>query len=266
MLKTPFVTGSPNWADLGTPDLDGAIAFYNGLLGWDFLSAGPDAGGYGMFQLGGRTAAGAMTVPTDQGPSAWHLYFQTSDADAAAKAVRQGGGSIVNEPMDVMDIGRMAVFNDASGAPFSAWQPGKLKGLDVVNDPGALCWGELYTEDEDASYAFYSSVFGWEALSMPLPDGTGTYRMVNPAGQGPDAMFGGFVPLGSDPVESDAGPHWLLYFAVADCDATVAAARKLGGTVRMAPFDMEGVGRFAKLADPYGARFAVMQGAAPDDA
>lgn len=131
---------------------------------------------------------------------------------------------------------------------------------DAVNEPGSLYWCELYTPDEDAAYRFYSSVFGWEATSMPMPDGSGTYRMVNPAGQGAEGMFGGFVPIGTDPAESDTRPHWLLYFAVTDCDATVTVARKLGGRVRVAPTDIEGVGRFAKLADPYGARFALMQG------
>jgi predicted enzyme related to lactoylglutathione lyase len=258
MLTTPYVTGSPVWADLGTPDMDGATAFYNGLFGWEFRSAGPDTGGYGMFQLDGRTAAGAMTVTPDQGPPAWALYFQTPDVEAAAKSVEQGGGSVVFEPMDVMDLGRMAVFTDPSGAGFATWQPGKNKGLDLVNGPGSLCWGELYTPDEDAANTFYTSVFGWESMSVPMPDGSGTYRMVNPVGQGPDAMFAGIVPISSDPAE--ATPHWLLYFGVADCDASAAAARRLGGTVSTPPMDIEGVGRFARLADPYGARFAVMQG------
>lgn len=260
MLTNPYPTGSPIWADLGTPDIEGATAFYNDLFGWDFVSAGPEAGGYGMFQTEGRTAAAAMPLQSDQAPSSWSLYLSSPDVDATAKSVRQGGGSVVFEPMDVMDIGRMAVFTDPAGARFSVWQPGKNKGLDVVNQPGSLCWAELYIPDEEAAYAFYRTVFGWEATSMPMPDGSGTYRMVHPAGKGPEAMFGGFVPMGSDPVESDSAPHWLLYFAVTDCDATVAAARKSGGTVRMPPTDIEGVGRFAKLADPYGARFALMRG------
>ncbi|MFD5114430.1 VOC family protein [Streptomyces sp. NPDC058391] len=264
MLTTPFVTGSPNWADLGTPDIKGATAFYHGLFGWDFMSAGLEAGGYGMFQLSGGTAAGVMPVPPDQGPPSWSLYFQTPDAESTAKAVEQAGGSVAFQPMDVMDLGRMAVFTDQAGAGFSAWQPGRNKGLGVVNAPGSLCWAELYTPDEDAAYAFYHTVFGWEALSMPMPDGVGTYRMVNPAGQGPDTMFGGFVPLGADPVEADSGPHWQLYFAVTDCDAAAVTAQQLGGTIRMEPTDIEGVGRFAKLADPYGALFAVMQGVAGD--
>ncbi|MFE7123327.1 VOC family protein [Streptomyces sp. NPDC057617] len=259
MLTSPFAPGSPIWVELSTPDIKGANAFYNGLFGWSFMSAGPDTGGYGMFRLGARTAAAAMPMPTDQGPTSWFLFFMTPDADATAKAVHQAGGSVVLAPMDVMEFGRMAVFTDSVGARFAVWQPRGNKGLDVVDEPGSLCWCELYTADETAAYTFYHAVFGWETTSMPTPDG-GTYRMMHPAGQGSEAMFGGFVTLGTDPVETGAEPHWQLYFAVTDCDGTVAAAKKLGGTVRMGPTDIEGVGRYAKLADPYGARFAVMQG------
>ena len=263
MLTTRYVTGSPNWADLGTPDLAGATAFYHDLFGWDFRSAGPDTGGYGMFQLNGRSVTGAMTVTADQGPSAWALYFQTADADATATAVRQGGGTVVFEPMDVMDLGRMALFSDPAGAGFATWQPGANKGLDLVNEPGSLCWSELYTEDEAAAYTFYSTVFGWESTSMPMDDG-GDYRMVSPAGLGPDGMFGGVVSMASVPDEAGDSPYWLLYFAVNDCDAAAAKAGEWGGAVRTPPTDIEGVGRFAKVTDPYGARFAVLQAASPD--
>ncbi|NUL05275.1 VOC family protein [Streptomyces lunaelactis] len=261
MLTTRFVTGSPNWIDLGTPDIEAANSFYGGLFGWTFQSAGPEAGGYGMFQLGGKTVAGGMTVAPDQGAPGWSLYFQTPDADATAKSVEQGGGAVVVEPMDVFELGRMAIFTDPSGAGFATWQPGQIKGLDVVNAPGSLCWAELYTPDPGQGLRFYSGVFGWETSSMPLPDGSGSYTMLNPAGTSADDMFGGVAPLASDPVEAAHGPSWLPYFEVADCDATVAKAQELGGTVRMAPVDMEGVGRFAKLADPAGGHFAVLQGA-----
>lgn len=263
MLTTRFVTGSPNWLDLGTPDIEAANTFYGGLFGWTFQSAGPEAGGYGMFQLDGRTVAGGMTVGPEEGAPGWCVYFQTPDVDATAKAVEQGGGSVVYEPSDVFELGRMAIFTDPAGVRFAAWQPGQNKGLDVVNDPGTLCWEELYTPDPDAAISFYSGVFGWEAASMPLPDGSGSYTMVNPAGASQDTMFGGVVPLSADPAEAPDGPYWLSYFEVADCDAAVARAADLGAKVRMAPVDMEGVGRFAKLADPAGARFAVMQTVQP---
>ncbi|MEE1754040.1 VOC family protein [Streptomyces sp. SP18CS02] len=262
MLTTRYVTGSPNWLDLGTPDLEGAEYFYGGLFGWRFRSAGPQAGGYGMFQLDGRTAAGGMTIPPDRATrSAWSVYFRTPDADATAKAVLAGGGTVLFEPMDVFEFGRMAVFADPAGVGFAVWQPGTNKGLDVVNDRHTLCWTELYTEDPAAATAFYGAVLGIRAATIPLPDGTGSYTLLTPAGQGQNASFGGVVPLDDDPVEAADGPHWEPYFEVADADVTATRAEQLGGKVRLAPTMMDGVGRYAKLTDPYGARFAVIQSA-----
>lgn len=127
MITTEFVDGAPNWLDLSTPDMDGAISFYGGLFGWTFLSAGPEAGGYGMFQLEGRTVSGAMTVTAEQGEPGWTVYFQSSDADATAKAVEQAGGSALLQPMDVFDLGRMAVFNDPAGAPSVSGSRGRTR-------------------------------------------------------------------------------------------------------------------------------------------
>ena len=54
-------------------------------------------------------------------------------------------------------------------------------------------------------------------------------------------------------------PHWLVYFAVRDCDGTTALAQSLGGSVRVPPTDIPGIGRFAILADPQGAVFAAIE-------
>ncbi len=259
MLTTDYKDGSPNWVDLGTPDTAGAAAFYAGLFGWDFHPGGEEVGGYGMFRLDHKTVAGGMTVTAEQGPSAWTVYFQSPDADATAAAVTKAGGAVVFEPMDVMDFGRMAIFTDPAGVVFATWQPKRNKGLDAVTDVGAMCWTELYTGDVAAATAFYGSVFGWEITEMPFEGGS--YTMARPAGTTDEAAFGGLVPIAADPIEDAEHPYWTPYFEVADCDATAAKAEEAGGKVRLTPVFMEGVGRFAKLADPYGARFAVIASA-----
>ncbi|MFJ3160421.1 VOC family protein [Streptomyces kanasensis] len=259
-MPTPRpLPGSPVWIDLGTPDLDGARAFYRELFGWDFASAGPEAGGYGMFTASGGTVAGAMTVPPPhEGGSAWTLYFRAPDADAAATAVRAGGGSVALDPMDVLDLGRMALFTDPTGAGFGVWQPRALQGLDVVGEPNALTWTELYTPDPVTDLSFYDQVFGMEAHTAHPGS---AYTLLQPPGGGPDApadAFGGVVPLAGDPAEGADGPCWTPYFEVGDLDAAVALAERLGGTVRRGPGALAGLGRSALLTDPYGARFAVL--------
>ncbi|MDT0433124.1 MULTISPECIES: VOC family protein [Streptomyces] len=260
MLTTRFVDGAPNWLDVATTDLDGAISFYGGLFGWEFRSAGPDAGGYGFFQQNGKTAAGGMAAP-DQMPPAWTVYFQSADAQATAKAAEGARGRVLTPPMDVMGQGHMAVLADQAGVPFGIWQPGQIKGIDVANEPNALAWVELYTPDVAAAAAFYGAALGLETSAVPFPGST--YTCVNAAGAGENAMFGGIVPLADDPVEAAAGAYWLPYFEVADTDVVVADTRNLGGTVRAPATDVPGVGRMAKLADPYGARFAVIRSERP---
>ncbi|WP_228973793.1 VOC family protein [Streptomyces sp. DH12] len=262
-MPTPRpLPGSPAWIDLGTPDLDGARTFYGELFGWDLAPAGPETGGYGMFRRAGASVAGAMTVPPEHGNgggSAWTLYFRTPDADATATAVRAGGGSVTLDPMDVLDLGRMALFTDPTGAGFGVWQPGTHQGLDVVGEPNALTWTELYTSDPVADLSFYDQVFGMEAHTA-RPGGA--YTLLQPPGGGPDApadAFGGVVPLAADPSEEADGPSWAPYFEVADLDAAVELAERLGGAVRRGPGALAGLGRGAKLTDPHGARFAVLE-------
>ncbi|MCX4671600.1 VOC family protein [Streptomyces sp. NBC_01381] len=261
MLSTRFLTGAPVWVDLGTPDLERANAFYRALFGWEFQSGGEQFGGYGMYQSGGKTVAGAMTVPVDEAPPSWTIYFKTPDADATSKAVEQAGGSVKYEAVDVGDLGRMAVFTDAQGVGFAVWQPGTIKGLDLVDAPNSMNWTELYTPDIAAAAAFYGTVFGWGTTTQSFPGGS--YTMIHPADGTADDMFGGLWPLADAPEEAEGGAYWTPYFQVTDIDAVLAKVEPAGGTVRVPRMDLAGVGSFAKLADPSGARFALMQPEAP---
>ncbi|PKT70855.1 hydroxylase [Streptomyces populi] len=263
MLTTRFVDGAPNWLDVGTSDIEGAIAFYGGLFGWRFLPAGPDAGGYGFFQVDGRTVAGGMPITAEQGPPSWNVYFRTADAEATSKAVEQAKGTVLVPPVDVPGEGRVAMLADRAGVAFGVRQPGRTTGLGMVGDPGSLCWVELVTPDIAAAAAFYNSVFGWNTSAVPFPGGI--YTCVNPAGTEEEDVFGGLVPLADDPVEARTGAYWLPYIEVPDTDAVVARTQELGGTVRMPATDLEGAGRTARLADPYGARFAVIKSAPRQD-
>ncbi len=259
MLTTRFVDGAPSWIDVGTSDIEGAASFYGGLFGWAFRSAGPDADGYGFFELAGRIVAGGMRVTPGRGSPAWTVYFQSSDADATARAAAHAGGSVPMPAVDVGEQGRAAVLADHTGAPFGIWQPAGRKGIEAAGEAGALCWVELHTPDIARAAAFYRSALGWETSAVHFPGGP--YTSLNPAGTGEEGMFGGMVPPDDGPVEAETGrPSWLPYIGVEDTDAVVARAVELGGTVRMPATSVAGVGRLARLEDPYGARFAVLRG------
>ncbi|MFF2650336.1 VOC family protein [Streptomyces sp. NPDC058045] len=256
MTTTQYVDGQPSWIDLGTPDIEAAAAFYRGLLGWSFEAGGPEVGGYGMFRLDGKVVAGGMQVPPEQGPPAWGVYFQTSDAERTTAKVEESGGAVRVKPMQVMDQGSMAIYADPSGAQFGVWQPAANKGLEETMDVGSMVWTELYAGDVTEAKRFYGAVFGWGVSDTEMPGGS-VYSMVRPAGTEESSMFGGIVSVDMDAHAS--GPYWQPYFTVEDADAIVARTEALGGTVRGAAADVPDVGRIAQLADAHGARFAVIK-------
>ncbi|MFD4625624.1 VOC family protein [Streptomyces sp. NPDC058475] len=257
MLTSTNVPGGLNWLDLGTPDIDAAVAFYEGTFGWRFQSAGPEAGGYGFLQKDGKTLAAVGPLTEEGASSAWTVYFRTQDADATAKAVEQAGGSVRFPPSDVFTEGRMAGFTDPTGAEFAVWEPRDMDGLEVVNEPGTVSWIELYTTNAAAAKDFYRTVLSWETRDMPMgPDIV--YAIAGPAGGGETTMHGGIMQLPEENVQRGSTSEWHPYFEVEDCDAVVARAQELGATVIIPAVDAEGVGRLAMFLDPFGAPFAVI--------
>src|SRR5260370_18594253 len=155
MLSRDFVPGGPNWVDLGTTDVDSAVTFYSAVFGWQFQSAGPEAGGYGMFTLDGKTVGAAGPLTEQAAAPSWTIYFHAPDANATAAAVKQAGGAVRAEPFDVFSAGRMAQFTDPTGALFAVWQPGETVGLEAVHHPGTLVWTAMHHADPAAAQAFF---------------------------------------------------------------------------------------------------------------
>ncbi|MFB7464052.1 VOC family protein [Streptomyces sp. NPDC056224] len=259
MLGTGFRTGSPNWLDLGSPDTDAAARFYGAVFGWSFVSAGPEAGGYGFFQLDGKTVA-ALGPLTDEGAaSAWMVHFMSPDIQATAQAVKDGGGRVRMEPMDVMGEGWLAQFTDPQGAEFASWQPGRTAGLELTSAENSLVWVELHVPDPVAALSFYSGPFGWRHEEMETPGMT--YRVLSlTEGDKQQTSFGGIAPQGEGAGGGSAMvPRWVPYFHVSDVDATVSAVEGNGGAVLMPAADVPDVGRIAWASDPAGAVFALLK-------
>jgi predicted enzyme related to lactoylglutathione lyase len=246
MEMTEYVPGTPSWVDLGTADIAAALAFYSGLFGWECEDQGEDAGHYTMCRLRGKNVA-AISGQQNPGPPLWTTYVSVADADATAKKVAANGGTTLVEPFDVFDAGRMAVFMDPSGAAFSIWQPNRHIGAEIVNEPGALSWNELTTRDKDGAKAFYPAVFGWKAQDH------GEYLEWELDGR----VIAGLMPMVGDMWPPEVPNHWMVYFAVANTDASAARAAELGGTVSVPPTDIP-PGRFAVINDPTGGTFSII--------
>jgi len=248
---TGYAPGTPSWIDLITPDMEAAKAFYGGLFGWERTTPDPKMGGYAFFLRNGKQACGVAPITSPEQHPSWTTYIATADADATTQAVRNHGGHVVMEPMDVMDTGRMALFTDPTGAFFGVWQPGTHTGAQVANEAGAFCWNELLTRDMDAAKAFYPQVFSWGIEASG--EGATAYTQWQVNGR---SIAGGMAMPDAIPAEIPA--LWRVYFGVANCDATVAKAQAAGGALLIPAVDSPN-GRFAVLADPFGASFAVIQ-------
>lgn len=247
MEMTQYEHGVPSWCDLGA-DMAKAKPFYTGLFGWDIQEGPPEAGGYAIAHLRGKTVCG-LGPQQNPGPPYWTTYINVISADEAIKLVKANGGMVYMEPMDVMDVGRMAIAADPTGAAFGVWQPKSHIGAQLINEPNTMCWNELITTDTEAAKKFYRAVFGW---GEETHTGEVTYTEWKIDGR----SIGGMMAK-NDMMPKEMPSNWGVYFAVTDTDATVKQAASLGAHVIMPPTDIE-PGRFAVLVDPAGAVFNVL--------
>ena len=249
-----YAPGTFCWADLGTPDDAAATRFYTALFGWrsEDRPMGPDAS-YTMLKLGDRAVAALYRQDAGHPGAAahWLSYVSVASAGDAARTARELGGTVLMEPFDVLDVGRMALVQDPTGAVLALWEPRRHVGAGVMGEPNSICWNELGTTDTARAQAFYTALLGWTAAPRPLSQDS--YTLLSAEG----VPRGGMIAI--DPAWGPVPPHWLVCFAVSDCDGQTALAQSLGGSVRMAPTDEAGVGRFSVLADPQGAVFAVIE-------
>jgi uncharacterized protein len=255
---TTYAPGTPCWVDLASPDLDASIEFYGALFGWD-VPVGEnteETGGYRIALSRDKSAAGIFPLMQEGQPPVWGTYVSVEDADATAEKVKQAGGQVIAEPMDVLDLGRMAVFSDPTGAVFGIWQAGSFSGAELVNEPNTFSWNELNTRDPDAAKSFYSAVFGWATRDTDMGEG-GTYTMFRLSGsdEDDDSIAGLLDMRGRVPDEVPA--HWLTYFTIDDRDAVAAKAKEMGAE-EIVSMDMQ-MGKLAILRDPQGAAFGIFE-------
>ena len=249
---TSHVPGTFSWPELSTTDQKAAVDFYRAIFGWDVNEQpiGP-AETYSMLTLRGKEVAAAYTMRAEErqhgAPPHWNAYVTVKSADESAKRAQELGGRLLAPAFDVMDAGRVAVLQDPQGAVFQVWQPNKHIGAKILREPGALGWTELLTNDTEAARTFYTSLFGWKPKVSP------EYTEFS-VDSTPDA---GMMKI--DPKWGNVPPNWMPYFQVSDCDATAKKVTELGGRVMMGPNDIPNVGRFAVVADPQGAVFAVIR-------
>jgi len=238
------------WFEHVSNDIPAARTFYERLFGWNTeMMAMPGGSAYAMIH-NGDTAIGGYAQARAGAPTQWLSYLSVADVDSAYKAAIAAGAKSVVAPMDVGPVGRMATIADPTGGVFALWRSNEGDPPDVeATPPGGWIWNELTTQDEKTALAFYEKVFAFDHDEMAMPDAV--YFVLKASGKGRAGLM--------KAQHASVPTMWTPYVRVDDADATVARAKELGATVVVPPSDIPEVGRFAFVADPQGAAFAVLE-------
>ncbi len=247
------VAMKPLWVDLSSSDPTASRTFYSRLFGWNIeVSADPQYGGYALAKIGGKDAAGIGATQTPEAPTAWMIYVGTDDADDLSNKVKAAGGSVVAAPFAVADLGRMAVYQDPTGAFIAAWEPKTMGGFDT-NTPNTFGWAELNARGIGRAVSFYREVFGWMPKTSEPVEGQPPYTEFELNGE----RIAGAMEM-NPMVPANVPSYWMAYFNVEDVDSSFRKAIESGGQEMMAPQEFPG-GRFAILSDPQGATFGLLK-------
>lgn len=249
--------GQPVWIDVCTTDPAGLQEYYAGLFGWAFDSyPEPGGGQYTLALAGGVPVAGVReAAPGDR--TGWTPYLASPDVVDTAADVRRLGGSVAGEPVAIPWCGRRLLATDPAGATVGFWQAGSQWQCRLY-EPGALWWAELGLPGSGAETAgtagvegFYTELFGYQHKSF----GDGGYQVWMLDG----TPYLGRLPAGAGRATGTAA--WAVYLVVpagSTVERTADRSIRLGGTVRVEPFD-HSHGRATVLADPAGAEFTVLE-------
>jgi uncharacterized protein len=240
-----------SWVDVASRDFEASVKFYSELFGWQVERGSEEFGGYSMATVNGRLVAGITPAMSPEAPSVWSIYVDVASVDDTVAKATAAGGSVIVEPMDIGDSGRMAVLADPEGGVIGLWQADQHKGAGLVNEPNTWGWSELLCDHPDKEKAFYAAVFGWGAETHG--DGDGAYTEWQVGGRSTGGMMKkpAMMPTG-------APTSWAVYIVVEDIDAAAARVGDLGGSILMPPTEIE-PGRFAVASDPAGAVFNLFE-------
>jgi predicted enzyme related to lactoylglutathione lyase len=244
------------WHDLLSTDVAASKRFYSELFHWSF--SGEEQ--WDFIYMGDKNAHFGVVMKQEMpnAPSAWVPYLAVTDIDAALASATAGGAKVLVPKHPAGKSGHFSYIQDPQGAVVSLWQYADPTGkpeLDAPPPAGHFCWDELLTSDTDGAEKFYAPLgkYSYEHMEMPGMRYTLFLREAKrPDGKHRQAAGMMKMPPGVP------HPHWLSYIAVADCDASVEKAKKLGANIMMPPTEIPNVGRFSTMLDPTHAGIAIL--------
>jgi uncharacterized protein len=257
LVLTP-VTDSPTgihhqgkfvWNDLLTNDVETAREFYGQLFGWTFAQLGR----YTVVQNDGRNIGGMVELKADpDNPSAarWLCTLSVDDVDAAVALFIDEGGTVNEGPLELLNRGRGALVRDPQGAQLVLLH---AKDGDPEDEEPAMMswlWHELWSNNAEASLAFYQKLAGYDY------EGDETDYLVLTR---EDQWRAGIRFIDDSELEM----RWVPVVRVVDTEAIAKKAEELGGEIRVAPRPTASGGSVALLVDPSGARVIIQSWTAP---
>ena len=122
----------------------------------------------------------------------------------------------------------------------------------MTDDVGNIGWIDMTVANATEVRDFYAAVVGLKPENVSMGD-YNDYNMTTPASGTP--VCGVCHSEGSN---ADLPGGWLIYFVVADVEASAAACTANGGRIVVEPRGLAG-GRFCVIEDPGGATAALYQ-------
>ena len=243
--RRTYTPGKPCWFELAADDVGAAKSFYDAVLGWDFAEV---EGAHRA--LVNKKVVSAIVEGGKKYPPGWTMFLATDDLRRTADAVVAAGGKMI-EPPRKTSIGARAIAAEPTGGVFGLWQHGSFYGSELRDAPGAVCWAEMASRDSAKAAAFFNAVFDI-VVKRPFPGFDYVQMRVE------DMETAGILGLTIEGRPNQGVQAWLIYFQVDVTDDAVKAATARGGQV-VNPADDTPFGRMAIIADPSGARFAVIE-------
>ncbi|MFH1499415.1 MAG: VOC family protein [Verrucomicrobiota bacterium] len=231
------------WHEVVSADPDASARFYASVFDWKVVRApvaSPDERPYAMLSHGGQLFAG---FAPGEGDARWTSWVQVPDADLVGDQALAAGGLVVRPAREHL-IGRVIEIADPGQARLHLVQL-HIRQPHVALPP--IRWHVGETPARDHTDAFYENVTGW-TIKRAAP-GAPTARVV----------AGGHAIAGIRSPDSDTNVGWLPCIEVSDLRRSVARAVAAGGRQILAPDERAGLGECARVADPQGAEFWLVE-------
>jgi predicted enzyme related to lactoylglutathione lyase len=256
--KNKSTYGRYCWTELSTTDVTKVKEFYGKVFNWSTEDHPMGKGSvYTMWKQGKTEIGGAYALTKEmrsQGiPAHWDTYFLVESVDKWTEKAKKLGATILKEPADVTNVGRMSVVEDPTGGVFCLWQSknhGEIPWQDRQKN-GTVGWTELTTNDTKTAKTFYTKLFGWKAKVETIQGIKYTSFLLG------ETPIAGMLDLPKE--AGDSPSRWMVYFTVQNVTKSVKTASEWGATVLVPPREVPEVGKFSVVEDPTKAPFALIE-------